>query len=369
MDLAPSVVPVNDFAAGPWIIIDDETGVSDKLAKKFEKRETITVKHRSSGASSKGFEADLTDETQVNALLERIRAKHGNIAGLIHLLSLNEAQATTLAPVYSLFQLVRSLEKDLNRKDEKTLLVAAHQLGGTFGVGQAPVNAKQAGLVGVVKSVRKEWANLHAKDLDFAVDVDSQTIAARIASEAFSSDSRIEIATGGGERKSLQVIYSPVNAKAKAHDLQLGPESVVLITGGARGITAEIAQELANNFKSKLVLIGKSELPANVESSGTAGLTSQKELKAAIIEQLKAEQKAVSVAVVESIFQRLIRDREIVENLRKLEQSASSVEYHSVDVRDDQAFLSNRSFCLRSSGTHRWCYPRCRHHRRCLRQR
>ena len=45
----------------------------------------------------------------------------------------------------------------------------------------------------------------------------------------------------------------------------------MLITGGARGITAKVALELATRYKSRLVLVGSSPEPAD-ETADTAAL-------------------------------------------------------------------------------------------------
>jgi NAD(P)-dependent dehydrogenase (short-subunit alcohol dehydrogenase family) len=111
------------------------------------------------------------------------------------------------------------------------------------------------------------------------------------------------------------------------------------MTGGARGITAEIAKTIAERYKPRLVLVGASELPRD-ESSQTAGLTDATAIRGVLLERLRSGGKAVKPAEVEAAFQRLSRDREILRNLAELSQSGAQVEYHSVDVRDEAAFSS-----------------------------
>ena len=120
--------------------------------------------------------------------------------------------------------------------------------------------------------------------------------------------------------------------------MHLDSKSVIMITGGARGITAEIAVDLAEQFQPTLALIGRAEQPAAEEEAATLGLTTPKELKAAIMDQLREQKKPLSIAQVESIYQKLLRDREIRENLSKLEKLGSKVHYFSVDVKNEEAF-------------------------------
>ncbi len=115
-------------------------------------------------------------------------------------------------------------------------------------------------------------------------------------------------------------------------------DSTVLITGGARGITAEIAMELAQRYQPRIVLVGRSNLPTTNEDEGLARLTTAKEIKGKIIEDLKAKGAQVSVPVVEARYQALIREREMRDNLNKLTAAGAQVEYHALDVRDENAF-------------------------------
>ena len=79
---------------------------------------------------------------------------------------------------------------------------------------------------------------------------------------------------------------------AERNNIKLDSSKVVLITGGARGITAELALELAGKYQPKLILIGRLPEPRSEEAAATAGLESAKELKAAIMEQQERRQSS-----------------------------------------------------------------------------
>ncbi|HZG69227.1 MAG TPA: SDR family NAD(P)-dependent oxidoreductase, partial [Herpetosiphonaceae bacterium] len=111
-----------------------------------------------------------------------------------------------------------------------------------------------------------------------------------------------------------------------------------LVTGGARGITADVAQELAERYRPTLVLAGRSPLPPAVESAATAGLSSPQELKGALIAQLQARGQQVTPTQVEKAYGQLLNECEIRENMLALERTGARVRYYPVDVRDEQAF-------------------------------
>lgn len=333
--------PISDDSSRTWdgtlLIVDDGKGTAQSVSKELTSRgqDNLIVKHGAAGQ----YSCDLTDEEQVKKLASTILSKHPKIAGIVHLLSLNPEVGATLTPLYSLYQLSRVFEAQLNNKDRATTIVAAHALSGDFGH-SGSANPLQAGLTGLLKSLAKEWSGATCKALDFEPEADKDTVASTVTAYILTAtDRKNEIAIRGDQTLGLGIISSTLPEKPNAPTAApVTPESVVLVTGGARGITADIAKELAGAFRPRIVLVGRSERPSESESAATAGLTSQKEIKAALIEELKEQKKPVNIAAVETQYQRLIRDREIRENLSALSELASAMEYHALDVRDEKQF-------------------------------
>jgi hypothetical protein len=94
-----------------------------------------------------------------------------------------------------------------------------------------------------------------------------------------------------------------------------------------------VAQELASRYKPKLVLVGSSPAPTE-ESADTASLHTQAEIKAALLKR----DASAKPAAIEAAYRRLLKDREIRENLAAIRAAGSTVEYRAVDVRDVAAF-------------------------------
>jgi NAD(P)-dependent dehydrogenase (short-subunit alcohol dehydrogenase family) len=117
-----------------------------------------------------------------------------------------------------------------------------------------------------------------------------------------------------------------------AQAIGLGADSVVLLTGGARGITAEVALGFARASGCHVELIGRTPVAAGPEDPTTAGASDRVALRRAL-----AEQGARVPADVEATAARLLAQRELHATLRTLDAVAASVRYHAVDVRDKQA--------------------------------
>jgi NAD(P)-dependent dehydrogenase (short-subunit alcohol dehydrogenase family) len=104
---------------------------------------------------------------------------------------------------------------------------------------------------------------------------------------------------------------------------------VVLLTGGARGITAQVARGMAAASGCHLVLWGRSPLPGPQEDPRTAAATDAASLRQALIAS-----GVESPAEIERTVRTILAEREIRASLASLREVAASVEYRTVDVRD-----------------------------------
>lgn len=119
---------------------------------------------------------------------------------------------------------------------------------------------------------------------------------------------------------------------AEAAALELDQESVVLMAGGAKGITARFAATLAAAARCRIELLGRSPLPAGDESPAVAAATTPAELRAAFIAD-----GLTSPAEIERSVARIESAREIRATIDRLTGLGATVRYHSVDVRDAEA--------------------------------
>jgi NAD(P)-dependent dehydrogenase (short-subunit alcohol dehydrogenase family) len=111
--------------------------------------------------------------------------------------------------------------------------------------------------------------------------------------------------------------------------MDVGRDSVILVTGGARGITARISIALAERWSCRLELVGRSPMPKDDEPAEFATAGSLPEIRKAIIEAGRAKEPAQ----IEAIAREILAAREIRETLAAIRRTGSPVTYHSVDVR------------------------------------
>lgn len=354
----PLIGSVEHLPSGRVVLItDDETGVAQHLAARLRHDGYPVVLIRPSvsevTSESATYAIDLQSPEAIIAGLERIRQTSGPIGGLIHLLALRpypgidetnqqEWRERIALETRSLFLLAKALRTDFESvgEGENAVLLAASVMGGGYGcaftAGDVPAFFPGSGaLAGLLKTVQLEWSAVRVKAVDLDPREPADALAAHLLTELLSSDDQVEVGYRDDERWTLELVASPLTEQVEIH---IESDWVLLVTGGARGITADAALEMAMRARPTLVLAGRSPLPPSVELADTAGLRSAQELKAALIGHLRGRGEPVSPAQVEKAYQQILNEREIRENLRALEQAGARVHYHQVDVRDAAAF-------------------------------
>jgi NAD(P)-dependent dehydrogenase (short-subunit alcohol dehydrogenase family) len=163
-------------------------------------------------------------------------------------------------------------------------------------------------------------------------DEDAKGIAEAVFAELTARDDLHEVGYAEGTRYRLRAVPAALEASLGG-SLDLDASSLVLITGGARGITAGAAVELARRTGCKLALVGRSALPGP-EDSGYEQAEDLPALRKAII----AEGSIKDPRSIEAKCRRIMAAREVRRTLDALRTAGSDFEYHPLDVRDSEAF-------------------------------
>ena len=267
---------------------------------------------------------------EVIALDSQINA---NASGLILLTPAN-ADADF---IQSAFQLVQSASQSLRRAGETSAAVLASvtRLGGSFGVENlSTANPVSGGLAGLIKTADKEWPQVFCKALDIPANRSSAKLASTIVDEVLKHG---PLETGITDDGLCQLsLNTQVVSKSAGLDNPFEPDDVIVITGGARGVTAEVAVAIAREYKTNLLLLGRSALPEQ-EPEWLRDLEQEADIKKAIIENSALEKP--SLAKVEESYKQTLAGREILNNIDRMKDCGVQVAYQSVDVRDKDALV------------------------------
>ncbi len=255
----------------------------------------------------------------------------GIVDGLLHLESLDPESHDSVRTLFANAQAAV--------RGKATWIVGATGMGGQFGMmsSSSTVPSLDApapgGVAGLLKSLAKEHPELRVRAIDLHRGEDPAQLAAHIYAELLADDQRVEVGYAGGIRHALSV---ETRVLAAGPELALDEQSVVLVTGGGRGITAEVAVVLARRFRCRLELVGRSVL-GEEEDSELAKATDATHIRRLLLERANGA-GLVSPATIERACRVVLGSREVRRTLARIRQAGGQASYHAVDVRDAAAF-------------------------------
>lgn len=119
----------------------------------------------------------------------------------------------------------------------------------------------------------------------------------------------------------------------------LNENSVVLITGGAKGITSKCSIKIAETVGCKLILIGRSII-LDAEPEWAVGIINADELKNSALYAFKESGNTITPKNLQSEVKKVISSREINSTLQKVRDAGGSAVYISADVTDSESLTS-----------------------------
>ena len=109
------------------------------------------------------------------------------------------------------------------------------------------------------------------------------------------------------------------------------PGSVVLVSGGARGITARCVIELAQRAQCKFILLGRTSINESLPE-WAINSKDESELKRLIMEQLKLSGETPTPAKIQKMYRAITTQHEVEQTLDAIRKAGGRAEYVSVDI-------------------------------------
>jgi NAD(P)-dependent dehydrogenase (short-subunit alcohol dehydrogenase family) len=193
---------------------------------------------------------------------------------------------------------------------------------------------RATGLAGVLRVAAIEYPQLAVRSVDLPSSLvadDPDRAAELVIAELEDGGASTDIAWQGERRVVRHVV--PAAEPDAASGAGLGPDSVVLLTGGARGITAAVARDLHARSGCRLEIVGRSQ-PGVDNDPRLAGAADLAAMRRALAETGDLD----GPAAIDAAARALLREREARSTLDALAAAGADVSYHAVDVRDEQAF-------------------------------
>ena len=345
---APEPTPSLRLAPGRLVIItDDGRGIAAALQQKLQQRGLKTALIRLGGREAAGAESSsftAGSPASLPHLVEKIRREQGAIGGLVHLLPLRACisfeqfelkswQERLQEDVGSLYLILHAAAAEFKEAAAAggAWVVSASGLGGLWGrelSKSMDFFPGHGGIPGLLKTLAMEWPEVRVKSVDLLLEEPAAQLADHLLTEIEAGDDLVEVGYRQRRRLTLGLREMPLTAR-QDNGLKIDSASVILVTGGARGITAAVTLELARQYRPILLVAGRTPVPAAAEEVETAGLTQPQELKAALIAQQQRRGQDIKLPEVEAAYQKLLKEREMRANLAALRTAGAQVSIFS----------------------------------------
>ncbi|MGH3863122.1 SDR family NAD(P)-dependent oxidoreductase, partial [Actinokineospora sp.] len=201
-----------------------------------------------------------------------------------------------------------------------------------------------AGLRGLFRSLHREYPDLVARHIELDPAMTHDQTAELILTEVLTGRDEPAVVVTADGRRAYRMVPKALGAlatsgagpagigAAEAEAVGLTRDSVVLLIGGARGITAQVALAIGEAAGCHLELAGRTVLDAEPEPPAVLVARDLAGLRSAL-----AGLGGRDLAGIEREAREILARREVTATLREIRGTGATAEYHTLDVRDGDA--------------------------------
>jgi NAD(P)-dependent dehydrogenase (short-subunit alcohol dehydrogenase family)/acyl carrier protein len=311
----------------------------------------------------KGKRFAITDDAgKVSVALKKLLEAHGAVAVVIAssetledydgLILLDLFTSPGRTNILESFALVKKL--DMSRAG---WVYAVSDLNSHFGKHGDPSMLRHfQGYAGFLKSLDKEWENTLCRTINLDTELSPEKIAVLVVNELLTPDDQPEVSYHAESRKTMRLVPSELTIGQES-DIRLDPSSVVLVLGGGQGITAELMIRFSKEYPCRYVLVGRSADPRTAEDLSDASLVTKEAIRESLVTGLNGNLQGggrrgmlKSPAEIERKVEEIYKRNQILNTITALEKNGATVDYHSLDCRDEEKLGELISGLYRSYG-------------------
>ena len=284
------------YRAKRIVVSDDGTGVAPALIEALGKR---------------GLKAELESQEAAGEVFI-------HLGGLKPLAGPADAMAIEREALFSAQRFGRRQPKD-------GAFILVLDAGGDLGAGGASGDrAYLGGLFGLAKTAALEWPSCHVRAIDLERGGRSASqLADALLEELLYGGPEVEVGLSReGRRVTLRSRLAPPSSAKPIVDAN----SVIVVSGGARGVTAGAVIALAKAHRGRYALLGRT--PLSEEPASCRG-KSEREVMAALAQEMAG----ATPKALRSKADQVLANREIRATLRAIEAAGGEARYVPVDVQ------------------------------------
>jgi len=284
-------------------------------------------------------------ETELANVLNSVTEKK-KLNGFIHLsakpadkgskIKFSKREQTVLKMV---FFTAKYLHASLTTKplQGRNFFISTSYMDGEIGTGgHNRFELNQGGLNGLLKTVNLEWDDVFCRAIDLSPEIDDKKGTQLIVDELFDPD--LSVTEVGYSEKGRMTLRGDIRAHelVESSNNKITNNSVFLVSGGAKGVTAACIMPLAERYKCSFILAGRA--PYNgAEPEWAKGCSDENELKRKIMQVLQSEGEKPTPVLVNKRLRAIKSDREISKTLSQISSLGGKAEYISADVTNSTA--------------------------------
>ncbi|MBF0409457.1 MAG: SDR family NAD(P)-dependent oxidoreductase [Candidatus Riflebacteria bacterium] len=309
------------------LITNDGTSLSQELVKKYVKK---GFRARLIGFDELDWQAN-EDVSGLVVVLPRITSENASLPWT----SENESI------IKDSFRILRQFSASLIEQAEKSgaFLTIVEKFDGCFGFSENDLNNCPVfgSLSGLAKTAAREWPKVNVRVFDIAQALDNhKKLPDYICTESLKrgpDETGLNLKSTSRSEK-IEACYLSTGKTSFATEYRSEPilnsEDTVIVTGGAKGVTASVAVEIAAKYSCKMILLGRTD---RIEEPGwLKPFRTEEEMKSAIF--ANSAPKKMTPKELESTFARYKGNREIADTMNEIEKAGGKAYYYSLDIRD-----------------------------------
>ncbi|MCY3414055.1 MAG: SDR family NAD(P)-dependent oxidoreductase [Candidatus Heimdallarchaeota archaeon] len=185
----------------------------------------------------------------------------------------------------------------------------------------AQLSAYQGALGGLFKALSQEFEGINAK----IVKIDRiEVVETELANPA------VEVEYKDGKRYEIALAEQDLEQV----DWKLPKQSVLLVSGGAQGITFECIKPLVQ-ADTTLILLGRTKIRDDAEDVARMTESEIEQRKLSLMEELKEGGERVTPVVLNKEFSKIEKSATVWKNIQTLKELGAEVIYEAIDISDE----------------------------------
>jgi amino acid adenylation domain-containing protein len=337
-----------------WLVFSHGTCFDTRLAERLSREGnpliTVTGGPGFKKIGESRYEINPGQSHDYGRLLEELQRINGNPAVIVYLWSMYTGEQGPLEKESvdrareqgwtGLLYLVQALSEQENPGAVSIQVVTRnlHEV-----TGEEQLFPQQALVLGLVKVIPQEYPNIRCRSIDIVLPEPGSDQEAKLMNQLyreFSSRSPDPVAAYRGSYRWLQT-FSPVSLPGNEKiPTRLRPGGVYLLTGGLGNIGFTLARYLAETLKAKLILTGRTALPARNEWDAYLAAHDENDGRARRIRRvLQLEEKGAKVLVFSTDAADYRQMQAVVNQSRECFGQIHGV-IHAAGVVDGETFQS-----------------------------